>query len=410
MRPRVLVVADFFQPSLGGSARVIAESARALRRLGHEVWILAGTDDPALPAEELVDGFNVLRYRFSPATTLHLNVTAVLNSARALSDVIRRHPPFDLIHSHGVFGATGALLSRRGRALPRVSTFHGPVHREFEVASVARCFAGRRVRGALQPAVVRVYSGWLRSLQARIVRSGPCVVLSRYAGTLLREVIGTRSSAPVHVIPGGVDLDRFQPADRVVTRAALALPPRRPLVLTVRRLVSRMGIEDLLDAFATVRTHRPTTHLIVGGQGELADRLRDRASALHLNGAVSFPGLIPEALLAAYYQSADLFVVPSRALEGFGLVTLEALACGTPVVATRVGGSVEILRDLGEEFLVDAAAPATLGDAIVRLLRTVDEDSGLRERCRSFVAERYSWERAARRLSTLYDDVTSPAR
>jgi glycosyltransferase involved in cell wall biosynthesis len=407
---RVLVVADSYYPSLGGSARVIAESARALRALGHEVSILAGTEDPTLPAAERIDGLRVVRYRFSPTTTVHLNATAIVNSARALRDVIEQHGPFDLIHSHGVFGATGVLLSRRGRTVPRVSTFHGPVHREFEVASAARCFAGRRVRGAVQPAVVRLYSAWLRTLQARVVRSGPCVVLSRYAATLLRDVVGPCSKPCIHVIPGGVDLDRFRPADRTVTRAALELPARRSLVLTIRRLVSRMGIEDLLDAFTTVRTHRPTTHLIVGGHGELSDRLRDRARSLNLDGAVSFPGLIREALLAAYYQSADLFVVPSRALEGFGLVTLEALACGTPVVATRVGGSVEILRELGEEFLVDASAPATLADAMVRLLRTVDHDPGLRDRCRAFVAERYAWDLAARRLSGLYDDVTSASR
>jgi glycosyltransferase involved in cell wall biosynthesis len=407
---RILVVADFFYPSLGGSARVIGETGQALRRLGHEVWVVAGTEDPQLPLREDIDGLHVIRYRFSSATTLHLNATAIVNGARAVDEAIRRHGPFDVLHSHGVYGATGVLLTRRGRALPRVSTFHGPVHHEFEVASAARDFGQRRLRGRIQPAFIRTYSRWVRLLQARIVGSAPCVVLSRYAAGLLHAMAPRCALSSVRVIPGGVDLDRFRPADRAFARASLSLPPLDPLVLTVRRLVPRMGLEDLLDAFAAVRAQGSAARLIVGGKGGLADRLRRRADDLGLDGAVNFPGLIPERHLAAYYQSADLFVVPSRSLEGFGLVTLEALACGTPVVATRVGGNVEILGALGEEFLVDPEAPAQLAGAIVDLLERGAHDQGLRERCRSFAEERYSWRLAAQRLSALYDEITTAAR
>lgn len=410
MAYRILVVADFFYPSLGGSARVIGESARALRRLGHDVWIVAGTEDPALPLREDLDGLHVVRYPFSSASTLRLNATAIVNGARVVDEVIRRHGPFDLLHSHGVYGATGVLLTRRGRALPRVSTFHGPVHREFEVASAARDFARRRLRGLVQPAFIRAYSRWLRLLQARLVGRAPCVVLSRYAAALLHAMAPRCAPSSVRVIPGGVDLERFRPSDRAAARAALSLPAHHPLILTVRRLVPRMGLEDLLDAFAAVRAQGPAARLIVGGKGGLADRLRQRAGDLGIEGAVDFPGLIPEPRLAAYYQSADLFVVPSRSLEGFGLVTLEALACGTPVVATRVGGNVEILGALGEEFLVDPEAPTQLATAIVDLLDRGARDAGLRQRCRAFAEERYSWGLAAQRLTALYDEITAAAR
>jgi glycosyltransferase involved in cell wall biosynthesis len=407
---RILVVADFFYPSLGGSARVIGESARALRELGHEVWIVAGTEDPRLPLHEERDGLPVVRYRFSSASTLRLNATAIVNGARAVDETIRRHGPFDVLHSHGVYGATGVLLTRRARALPRVSTFHGPVHREFEVASGARDFSRRRLRGRVQPAFIRAYSRWLRLLQARIVGGAPCIVLSRYAAGLLHATAPRCAPEAIRVIPGGVDLERFRPCDRAATRAGLSLPAQAPLVLSVRRLVPRMGLEDLLDAFAAVRAQGSAARLIVGGTGGLGERLRQRADGLGLDGAVEFPGLIPEAQLAAYYQSADLFVVPSRSLEGFGLVTLEALACGTPVVATRVGGNAEILGALGEEFLVDAQAPAQLARAIVDVLDRGARDRGLRERCRSFAVERYSWSLAARRLTAVYDEITAAAR
>jgi glycosyltransferase involved in cell wall biosynthesis len=406
---RVLVVADYYYPRLGGSARVIGESAQALRRLGHDVWIVAGTDDPQLPSHEVLDDVPVLRYRFSPASSLHLNATAIVNGARAVADAIRRHGPFDVVHAHGVFGASGVLLTRAGRATPRVSTFHGPVHREFEVAAAARDFTGRRLRGALEPAFVRLYSRWLRSLQARVIRSAPCVVLSEYAASLAREVAPGAAPSSLRIIPGGADLERFRPGDRAAARARLALPADRPLVLTVRRLEARMGIEDLLDAFVQARRRVSGAHLVVGGKGSLAGRLRDHAGALGARDAVSFPGFVPEGLLPTYYQSADVFVVPSRALEGFGLVTVEALACGTPVVATRVGGSVEILASLDPGLLVDARAPHQLADAIVRTL-DVARDPAVRERCRAFVADRYSWALAAERLAALYDEVTAHAR
>ena len=166
-----------------------------------------------------------------------------------------------------------------------------------------------------------------------------------------------------------------------------------------------MLFRSLIDALGEVRSRYPTAHLIVGGSGPLEGALRGRASALGLIGSMSFPGLIPEDLLPRYYQSADLFVLPSLDLEGFGLVTLESLACGTPVLATRVGGSVEILDALDDAFLADEAVPACLAKAILRFLDDKWEGPPLRDRCRSFVADRYSWDLTAARLEAVYDEI-----
>jgi glycosyltransferase involved in cell wall biosynthesis len=408
---RILLVADDFYPALGGAARVVGESGQALRQLGHEVWIVAGTDDARLPLQEEFRGVHIRRYRFNPKTTLHLNVTAIASSARTVRKIIRREGPFDLIHLHNVFGANGALAGRDGKALPQLSTFHGPAHHEFEVAVTARVLDGRPIRRALQPPFVRVYSRWLRFLQARVIWGGPCVVLSRYAGNLVREVAPGYPPGQIRVIPGGVDLRRFLPAaDRSATRRALSLAPDWPLILTVRRLVPRMGLEALIEAFHDVKARYPGAHLVVGGAGPLQERLRRLAGALSLNDAVTFPGLLPEQMLAHYYQAADVFVLPSRALEGFGLITLEALACGTPVVATRVGGSPEILDALGKEFLVEHATPSDLAKGIIQTLDRQESDRTLRESCRSFVTARYSWERVARQLEAVYDEITTSRR
>jgi glycosyltransferase involved in cell wall biosynthesis len=405
---RVLIVADSFYPSQGGSERVIAESSRALRQLGHRVVILAGTEDPHLPRRDVWSGVEIVRYGFSSRNTALLNLTAILGGARALSRVIGTRGPFDVAHCHGVFGATSVRLSRRSRHLPRVVTFHGPVHREFEMSQAARGFPRRPVRRRLQRPFVALYSRWLRGLQARALRDASCVVLSRYAAGLAAELLPRRRVDGLHVVPGGVDLDRFAPArDRVALRRALGLPPEGPLLLTIRRLVPRMGLTPLVDAIEEVRRHDGRAHLVIGGRGPLEATLRHQVEGLGLRGHVTLAGFVPEERLPLYYQSADLFVLPTIDLEGFGLVTLEALACGTPVLATRTGANPELLEPLGDRFLVDAPTAPELAKGIVRFLDGAAADPAVRGRCRGLVERRYSWARHAERLMALYDAVLS---
>jgi glycosyltransferase involved in cell wall biosynthesis len=129
----------------------------------------------------------------------------------------------------------------------------------------------------------------------------------------------------------------------------------------------------------------------------MAPALRRLAETLGLEETVRFTGFIPEDDLADYYRSADLFVLPTTALEGFGLPILESLACGTPVVGTAVGAIPEILGKLGSEFLVTDARPEGLARALAfHLSRGVSDD--LRERCRRLVEERYGWETVVSQL------------
>jgi glycosyltransferase involved in cell wall biosynthesis len=169
------------------------------------------------------------------------------------------------------------------------------------------------------------------------------------------------------------------------------------VVLTVRNLEARMGLDTLLHAMVRARATVPDALLVVGGEGSLREPLTRLAGALHLGDGVRLVGRIPEATLAAHYQAADLFVLPTRALEGFGLVAAEALACGTPVLGTAVGAIPEVLEGLGDDWLVphDAAAlGAALGGALVRCRRDADGWEALRRRCRAHALTRLSWDAA----------------
>jgi glycosyltransferase involved in cell wall biosynthesis len=160
-----------------------------------------------------------------------------------------------------------------------------------------------------------------------------------------------------------------------------------------------MGLDALVRAVGVVRRDLPV-RLIVGGVGALRSHLEDLARSLGVTDIVRFAGLIPEADLPRYYGAADCFVLPTRELEGFGLVTVEALACGTPVLATPVGATPEILAPLAPEFLTDDASPEALARGIRRVAPLVD-DAGFRARCRAHAERHYGWPAAVARLETL---------
>ena len=172
-----------------------------------------------------------------------------------------------------------------------------------------------------------------------------------------------------------------------------------------------MGLENLLRAYSRLVQEEPDLFLVIGGRGRLEGALRALAAGLGLAGQVRFAGFIPEEDLPAYYQAADLFVLPTQALEGFGLITLEALACGLPVVATPVGATPEILGRFDPRFLAGGAGAEALAGGIRRGLAIArQEGSALSSRCRDFAAQNYDWERIVDRYEALYAGMLEGAR
>jgi glycosyltransferase involved in cell wall biosynthesis len=224
-----------------------------------------------------------------------------------------------------------------------------------------------------------------------LLQSDRMLVLSEFSRSQLRDIHAV-SRDLVTVIPGGVDTSKFFPAgDRLALRAELALPPG-PLLLTVRNLEPRMGLDTLIAAMRIVSSVRPECRLFIGGSGSLKARLAAQVHDLRLEQTVRFVGFIPEGRLADYYAAADLFVLPTRYLEGFGLVTVEALACGTPVLGTPVGGTEEILRHFDSRFLFAGTDAEAMATRILERLPEVVGNEPLRESCRRFALENHSWD------------------
>lgn len=282
----------------------------------------------------------------------------------------------DVIDGHFAPYTLATIAVRGTRSVPVVVHFHGPWDLEGRAAG----------EGAVRSLIKRAVE------QAAYRRASEAIVLSRAFGRLLVERYGVPPWR-VNVIPPGVDLEHFGPGDRDEARRALGLPPGAWIALTVRRLVPRMGIDILLDAWRT----RPPEHglLLVAGDGPLRTRLESEAPP-----GVRFLGRVDEALLPSYYRAANVSVVPSRSLEGFGLVALESLACGTPVVVTAVGGLPEAVRGLPDDVLVPQ------GDVVALADRLAAAASGSRPlpsaaRVRAH-AEQFTWSRAADRHRAVY--------
>ena len=207
---------------------------------------------------------------------------------------------------------------------------------------------------------------------------------------LIRRAYGPVQARRTHVVPGWVDLEKYHVLpDRTSTKKALGWPTDVPLLFTLRRLVPRMGLEALLNALAIVKTTRQPFRMVIGGAGPLRASLESLARDLGLSDAVTFTGMVPETRLPEYYGACDGFVLPTAQLECFGLILLEALACGRPTLATPVGAIPEIVRRFEPNWLASGSSPKEIADLILRYLRGELPDVEPRA-LRRGVEERYS--------------------
>ncbi len=278
----------------------------------------------------------------SPATTLPLRLARLrreLGQAR----------PVDVVNSHFALYATVLRTLPALKRLPRVVNFQGPWASESRVEGQGggAAFRGRR---AIERSEYR--------------RADEFIVLSSTFRDELTSGYGVLPSR-VHVVRPGVDLDRFSPRRAERARERLSLPAS-PVVLAVRRLAARMGLDVLLEAWA--RLDRGL--LLLAGSGHERERLEALAQRLGLGeDRVRFLGRQPDGVLADLYAAVDLTVVPSLALEGFGLIVLESLASGTPVIASDTGGMAEVLPDLQDDLLVP---PGDVDGLAARLRRAIN--------------------------------------
>ena len=290
-----------------------------------------------------------------------------------------------LLASHFALYALPALLGRRWDG--HVVHFHGPWASE-----------SQREGGKMHTVMCK------RMLERAVYhRADRFIVLSQAFRDQLCQGYGV-SADRVHVIPGGVETDHFQPLDMAEARRRLLWPHKQKIIVCVRRLARRMGLEALIEAFAQVTLQHPDAKLMIGGQGPLREELEQKVLHAGLSKNVEFLGFIPEATLPVVYAAADLSIVPSSALEGFGLISLESLACGTPVLVTPVGGLPDTVNGLGEDLVLKGTSVDHIAEGLLGWL-----DGTLcipsREACREHVLRGFTWDSIARQVCAVYREA-----
>ena len=207
----------------------------------------------------------------------------------------------------------------------------------------------------------------------------------------------------IDIVPGGVQADIFNTGlSRAEARERLGWPKDRIILVTVRRLARRMGLENFIDAIDELRKKEPRILAVMAGTGPLAGELAALVARKNLSEHIKLAGFVPDADLPLVYRAADLSVVPSIALEGFGLIVLESLAAGTPVIVTPVGGLPEVVSGLSKDLILEGSSPNQIADGLAMRLGALDKlpsDAA----CQSYAKDNFDWPVIARKVIGVYE-------
>ena len=401
---KILFVADVSIANvIGGAERVLFEQSSGLAQKGHRVHVLTRLLSVHEEDSKMIG--NVKEWRYSDGLRENI-LRCIINThlnCKSLFEFLHEKYDFDIINFHQPFSAIGVNLSPLSKNIAKIYTCHSLSFEEF---------ASRNSNwgGFFKKAANFFHIQSRKRIERNALgKSTKIVTLSNFTKRKLYNQYYIPKSK-INVIPGGVDLEKFKPFDnKKIIRQQLKIPQNKIVLLTVRNLVQRMGIENLIIAIKTIIKKNREIHLVIGGEGHLHDRLTALTRAMGIAENVTFTGFIPEEQLPFYYQMADLFVLPTMELEGFGLVTLEAMASGLPVVGTPIGGTREILNNFDSQFLFAGTDPDAIAKLLSEKYRLIKKNPQLWKevgnKCRHFIEINYSWEKNLDSLEHLYCEL-----
>ncbi|MGC8669517.1 MAG: glycosyltransferase family 4 protein [Chthonomonadales bacterium] len=366
----MLILTDKFAPHAGGTARVWTEYCRCWPP--DQVHVIA----PYIPGCRRFDAAQPYRITRIPYPNVPKIRMPILHwrMLRALMAACRAQQP-QVLHL--------AQLLENG--------VHGPaIRRRFAIPYVLHAY-GEEVNAILKrpPALARVRSA--------MEEAAAVITISRYTLGLLQTRIGCR--APSAIARPAVRTDFFVPGDGSAMRKKLGIEGG-PVLLTVARLMRRKGHDRVLEAMPAILRRFPETRYVIAGTGGEERRLRKIAIEKGVDHSVIFLGRVPEEQIVGLYQSADVFVHPNRELpngdvEGFGIVFLEANACGVPVIGGNSGGTPDAIRHGVTGYLVDPNDVNEIADRILTLLGDAALRARMGEAGREW-AKQFTWEAAAK--------------
>ncbi|MFB6199677.1 MAG: glycosyltransferase family 4 protein [Candidatus Nanohaloarchaea archaeon] len=395
----ILVISDAFWPQrTGGITKSLLTEVNELVENNHSVTIITRKIKEDTPLHETRGGYEVYRYK-SPAKSssfYHSYPLFSLTTLPRLIDRLHKNMGFDAAYVHNSFQALG--LSRSSVDIPYIHTFHAPIPKEIKI------HADRGKYGWKTP-FVRLANRGFKLLENRAVHnSDTLLVRSQFMKQELEDLYGDVNNTKI--VPLAVDTEKFSySANPRTKREEIGLPEDRPILLTVRRLVARMGLENLVESMNFIKQSHPDALLVIGGKGYLRNKLESLIEENGLQDNIRLEGFIPEEDLPVYYQSADLFIMPTLELEGFGLSTIESLSCGTPVVATPVGANPEVVGSLDTDLICEGTNPVSLSETISNWL-SKGFNEYLRKRCREYCETNYGKQQVVKNLELILTSIS----
>lgn len=385
------------EPDVGGQCVYIRELSIALAAQGTKVVAFTRDRSDGKPKrEQMAPGADVVRIPCGPKGFLSKEeILPYLGEfAAAVSDSLRGN---EVISSH--FWDGGYVAGLLQSPMNWVHTSHS---------------LGKRKLASLPEANPLEYKDRI-AIETDILQQCDAIIASTGLEEQDLRNLYRANAAKIAVIPPGVDADYFHPpSDKESLKKELGLSAD-PVVFTLGRLDPRKGFDLYFRAAAQVREHmdhqRRAQFLLSAGtsdenehEAEERNRLQQLLKSLSINDSVIWRPVLPESDIPRYYGASDLFVMPSR-YELFGIVMLEAMACGVPVVATKFGGPPEVITDGENGRLIDPTDIKSFAAAVVELLRDPDRRKKMGETARKTIESKYSWEMIARRHLRLYADT-----
>jgi len=369
---KIALVSDWYYPKLGGVAVHMHDLALHLRSLGHEVAIITNDRDTGKEAELKEAGIDLIKVPGYTLGSVGINMSVFSRSATTMIPYIR---DYEVVHGQHAFTPLALKAVSAGRKIGKATliTTHSI---NYENSPAIR-------------AIARVTFPYFRY---HLRNPHRIIAVSRASKCFIRRF----TRVPVEVVQNGVNVGFFDiPISKDEAKEKLGLGEK--VVLYVGRLEPRKGVSTLINAMKHV-----DGTLLIAGQGSMLPLLRERAKLLGIGNRVRFLGMVEYSKLPLLYRASDVFVLPSLS-EAFGIVLLEAMASGTPVIGTSVGGIPEIIDGCG--LLVPPGNSKELARAINFVLSNQHIEKRLSHLGKKRVEQVYDWNVIVKRVVALYREV-----
>jgi phosphatidylinositol alpha-mannosyltransferase len=374
---KILMASDVYHPYPGGITEHVHHLAMELRALGHDVRILTTSFNRE---EETEDPEYVIRLGRSirvPANKSMSSIAFAPDITRKIKRVLASGG-YDIVHVHGSLAPTMPIFALNYSRSANVATFHAAHESSWAY-------------GLFKPLLKRTFA----KIDGLIAVS-----------TVARESMMKYFPGEYAIIPNGIDTDRFRPALEPIS--TMAERGRRAL-LFVGRFDPRKGLKYLLQAMPAIVDRVPDVHLTVIGGGPLEKWYRKQLPET-LQERIAFEGFVSPEVLPRYFASADLYVSPATGGESFGIVLLEAMASGTPVLASDIPGYRTVMEEGVEGVFFQKENPKALARRAAELLSDLDRCARMGEAGRRKAERLYSWTSVARQVESFYYRVLGESR